>query len=149
MLHLLTPSSPTRPSSERWRQRRTKPRLAARWAARRAERYARRGYAGPAPRTNRGIGLPARPLAPQAQGPGGRPSPSCSWTVLLMVDGGRHQLGTGQFRQSAQRDGDPVGPVPRFVADFVGGFLDRSEEHTSELQSLMRRSYAVFCLKKK
>src|SRR3546814_3181481 len=27
--------------------------------------------------------------------------------------------------------------------------LDRSEEHTSELQSLMRLSYAVFCLKKK
>src|SRR3546814_8902400 len=29
------------------------------------------------------------------------------------------------------------------------GFNDRSEEHTSELQSLMRISYAVFCLKKK
>src|SRR3546814_9294990 len=28
------------------------------------------------------------------------------------------------------------------------GFLIRSEEHTSELQSLMRISYAVFCLKK-
>src|SRR3546814_10069501 len=28
-------------------------------------------------------------------------------------------------------------------------FLGRSEEHTSELQSLMRNSYAVFCLKKK
>src|SRR3546814_8862935 len=28
-------------------------------------------------------------------------------------------------------------------------FYDRSEEHTSELQSLMRISYAVFCLKKK
>src|SRR3546814_5029637 len=27
--------------------------------------------------------------------------------------------------------------------------LERSEEHTSELQSLMRSSYAVFCLKKK
>src|SRR3546814_9161675 len=27
--------------------------------------------------------------------------------------------------------------------------LERSEEHTSELQSLMRISYAVFCLKKK
>src|SRR3546814_3809161 len=27
--------------------------------------------------------------------------------------------------------------------------MDRSEEHTSELQSLMRTSYAVFCLKKK
>src|SRR3546814_10814597 len=29
------------------------------------------------------------------------------------------------------------------------GITDRSEEHTSELQSLMRSSYAVFCLKKK
>src|SRR3546814_1444879 len=29
------------------------------------------------------------------------------------------------------------------------GLSDRSEEHTSELQSLMRISYAVFCLKKK
>src|SRR3546814_8224735 len=28
-------------------------------------------------------------------------------------------------------------------------YTDRSEEHTSELQSLMRISYAVFCLKKK
>src|SRR3546814_5940741 len=28
-------------------------------------------------------------------------------------------------------------------------YIDRSEEHTSELQSLMRISYAVFCLKKK
>src|SRR3546814_6595761 len=33
----------------------------------------------------------------------------------------------------------------------LGGMrlVDRSEEHTSELQSLMRISYAVFCLKKK
>src|SRR3546814_155333 len=30
-----------------------------------------------------------------------------------------------------------------------GGLIRRSEEHTSELQSLMRTSYAVFCLKKK
>src|SRR3546814_5130366 len=41
----------------------------------------------------------------------------------------------------------------RVVADLVligvfAGFY-RSEEHTSELQSLMRISYAVFCLKKK
>src|SRR3546814_6063054 len=36
-------------------------------------------------------------------------------------------------------------------ADFRrdGSDFDRSEEHTSELQSLMRISYAVFCLKKK
>src|SRR3546814_7254937 len=32
---------------------------------------------------------------------------------------------------------------------FVMCISDRSEEHTSELQSLMRISYAVFCLKKK
>src|SRR3546814_2301325 len=34
---------------------------------------------------------------------------------------------------------------------YLGGTLglERSEEHTSELQSLMRISYAVFCLKKK
>src|SRR3546814_1127554 len=32
---------------------------------------------------------------------------------------------------------------------IVGFILARSEEHTSELQSLMRISYAVFCLKKK
>src|SRR3546814_10604743 len=31
----------------------------------------------------------------------------------------------------------------------TAGVVDRSEEHTSELQSLMRSSYAVFCLKKK
>src|SRR3546814_7939745 len=30
-----------------------------------------------------------------------------------------------------------------------GATVERSEEHTSELQSLMRISYAVFCLKKK
>src|SRR3546814_2707894 len=38
------------------------------------------------------------------------------------------------------------------VLGFAGGALGlvaRSEEHTSELQSLMRISYAVFCLKKK
>src|SRR3546814_10764885 len=38
----------------------------------------------------------------------------------------------------------------RAAVDAVGAReLDRSEEHTSELQSLMRISYAVFCLKKK
>src|SRR3546814_20173890 len=33
--------------------------------------------------------------------------------------------------------------------DDAGNFLGRSEEHTSDLQSLMRISYAVLCLKKK
>src|SRR3546814_540707 len=34
------------------------------------------------------------------------------------------------------------------AVEYING-LQRSEEHTSELQSLMRISYAVFCLKKK
>src|SRR3546814_7678847 len=36
--------------------------------------------------------------------------------------------------------------VKKMISSYVG---ERSEEHTSELQSLMRISYAVFCLKKK
>src|SRR3546814_10553407 len=48
----------------------------------------------------------------------------------------------------------PVLDDLQFGADAGGGVGDgkdanRSEEHTSELQSLMRISYAVFCLKKK
>src|SRR3546814_7629639 len=39
--------------------------------------------------------------------------------------------------------------VSRYVSDVVYPCEQRSEEHTSELQSLMRISYAVFCLKKK
>src|SRR3546814_7915264 len=48
-------------------------------------------------------------------------------------DGGLHGPGAGGAGR--RRDGDRDGPR-------------RSEEHTSELQSLMRISYAVFCLKK-
>src|SRR3546814_10266862 len=42
-------------------------------------------------------------------------------------------------------------PVSDFDSSFEAGQLAalRSEEHTSELQSLMRIPYAVFCLKKK
>src|SRR3546814_1519311 len=45
--------------------------------------------------------------------------------------------------------------ITRNVRELVGGlnkliaYAQRSEEHTSELQSLMRISYAVFCLKTK
>src|SRR3546814_3162844 len=42
-------------------------------------------------------------------------------------------------------------PLPPLMLDIrrAATLADRSEEHTSELQSLMRNSYAVFCLKKK
>src|SRR3546814_5309002 len=49
-----------------------------------------------------------------------------------------------------------TGTLGKALGGASGGFtsgrkeiIDRSEEHTSELQSLMRISYAVFCLKKK
>src|SRR3546814_3269287 len=47
--------------------------------------------------------------------------------------------------------GEGAGSVSRPLrTDFLpSDFSTRSEEHTSELQSLMRISYAVFCLKKK
>src|SRR3546814_9734372 len=48
--------------------------------------------------------------------------------------------------RSCEEDYQRKGPA--FVSAFVN-VLVRSEEHTSELQSLMRISYAVFCLKKK
>src|SRR3546814_8051243 len=47
---------------------------------------------------------------------------------------------------------DPPFSLPTTITrarSVGGGAARRSEEHTSELQSLMRISYAVFCLKKK
>src|SRR3546814_12414503 len=41
------------------------------------------------------------------------------------------------------------GAISVFGAEIYAASAIRSEEHTSELQSLMRISYAVFCLKKK
>src|SRR3546814_8292588 len=53
---------------------------------------------------------------------------------------------------SAQRQARPraaTGTVGPARGPARGAWCARSEEHTSELQSLMRISYAVFCLKKK
>src|SRR3546814_1388939 len=47
---------------------------------------------------------------------------------------------------------EPVEPVPVLNQTLIKMSrvpVERSEEHTSELQSIMRLSYAVFCLKKK
>src|SRR3546814_6108521 len=69
--------------------------------------------------------------------------------------------GPATLAEIAGASGMPVADVADFVnASLATGFADiapntppepaeRSEEHTSELQSLMRISYAVFCLKKK
>src|SRR3546814_7034440 len=51
---------------------------------------------------------------------------------------------------AGSRDLPPPAPCPHRAAWWRSPRLPaRSEEHTSELQSLMRISYAVFCLKKK
>src|SRR3546814_1028056 len=58
----------------------------------------------------------------------------------------------GLFDAAAFRDRSGIGRnLAIKVLEFFdkAGFTRRSEEHTSELQSLMRISYAVFCLKKK
>src|SRR3546814_10904427 len=52
------------------------------------------------------------------------------------------------YIQSATLNGKPWNK-PWFSHDDIKQGATRSEEHTSELQSLMRISYAVFCLKKK
>src|SRR3546814_3393360 len=74
------------------------------------------------------------------------------------VQPGIDDRGVARHRQA----GDPEGTaarlithrrnrrfVPERMAPSRRGAQGRSEEHTSELQSLMRISYAVFCLKKK
>src|SRR3546814_15715059 len=73
------------------------------------------------------------------------------YTTLFRSDGDQQALG-GELPDHGQQ---LPGPEDRVALEVVAErpvaqhFEKRSEEHTSELQSLMRISYAVFCLKKK
>src|SRR3546814_4083130 len=68
--------------------------------------------------------------------------------VQALVEEFLHELGDGGELQ--RRNMDPrVGRLHRQRERPPRWRRHRSEEHTSELQSLMRISYAVFCLKKK
>src|SRR3546814_9909860 len=80
-------------------------------------------------------------------------SPYCVAAGLIHGD-----AGLAQFTEEAVRDpralalaakvGYVIDPDNEYPANYTGHIrAERSEEHTSELQSLMRRSYAVFCLK--
>src|SRR3546814_4156106 len=60
-----------------------------------------------------------------------------------------HQPGERADRTALHVEPDRHQPLEHRSADIVIDIRTRSEEHTSELQSLMRISYAVFCLKKK
>src|SRR3546814_3949846 len=71
--------------------------------------------------------------------------------------GTRHRIKRGQSKKGAtsaprharRSDGAAACPCLNQRNRPLDGLAYRSEEHTSELQSLMRSSYAVFCLKKK
>src|SRR3546814_8952913 len=64
------------------------------------------------------------------------------------LDGGKTQLFEPGAALNWRHDPVPV-RIPGNEHFRESNQLSRSEEHTSELQSLMRISYAVFCLKKK
>src|SRR3546814_7289292 len=140
---------------------------------RRHRRDGARG-AGPGHRPARAAERPARaghlPHGPPLRPPPGRwsetqPKMECSWPMALALR---------EIRRAKARFGLLIAAVgllmfliltqqalqSGLITAFVGGLekqsapvlvysVDRSEEHTSELQSLMRISYAVFCLKKK
>src|SRR3546814_8248649 len=69
--------------------------------------------------------------------------PRAAMLCLPLLPGGTKRYSMAVWRADQQMKG-PSCCANRNPAAFV-----RSEEHTSELQSLMRISYAVFCLKKK
>src|SRR3546814_9533016 len=68
-------------------------------------------------------------------------SPAPTWPGTASAPPPPRSPGSGR---TARRCSRPPTPASRATASAT-----RSEEHTSELQSLMRISYAVFCLKKK
>src|SRR3546814_4302413 len=73
----------------------------------------------------------------------GANSPSAS---TAGVDGQSASISAGT---SGLRGAGCGGALRTSTGVLAGSALGRSEEHTSELQSLMRITYAVFCLKKK
>src|SRR3546814_4634776 len=93
--------------------------------------------------------------------------PALSFSGRVALSGGSRGGGTGRIewqqagdryrvtlsapvsRQSWRLSGDDASATIEGIAGGPRSDTDRSEEHTSELQSLMRISYAVFCLNKK
>src|SRR3546814_6603144 len=73
-----------------------------------------------------------------------KPCPALAMGSTTDIDQSRI---VGQPRQQLRRYAQNIAVAGRFRC--IATQQRRSEEHTSELQSLMRISYAVFCLKKK
>src|SRR3546814_2604188 len=70
-----------------------------------------------------------------------------SWARLMTICSRPQWCCSPPIRSTATRTWNPISMRWRQACSFF--LSSRSEEHTSELQSLMRISYAVFCLKKK
>src|SRR3546814_18196474 len=71
---------------------------------------------------------------------------------LMPMLGAPAQWEAATLREAFERRSKEIPGSTALLATIMRSylrFLIRSEEHTSELQSLMRISYAVFCLKKK
>src|SRR3546814_10796264 len=66
---------------------------------------------------------------------------------------GMPSFGLANIGFSGNATGRSIDPTLRAQGQFLprctGGGTDRTDEHTSELQSLMRTPYAAFCLEKK
>src|SRR3546814_813876 len=81
-----------------------------------------------------------------------------AFTVMIILNIAKRVVGmvVDSVSDVMQLSAEQIRPAPEFGASVdtrfitgLGAIDDRSEEHTSELQSLMRISYAVFCLNKK
>src|SRR3546814_10149501 len=72
-----------------------------------------------------------------------------SHAPIVPPSGGQGGLPYAAICFRPRASGEPAPAAPCRVRAGAVHLLPRSEEHTSELQSLMRISYAVFCLKKK
>src|SRR3546814_4155000 len=86
---------------------------------------------------------------PRNQGCDGSFNDECAAT--LKEDGDMAVAGHGNGQESLarlRRQGDKSGIARSQSRSMARRVTPRTEEHTSELQSLVRSSYAVFCLKK-
>src|SRR3546814_4998617 len=67
-----------------------------------------------------------------------------------LITGSLFLIAGGFWQRAREYDLEAYGGLAQVAPKLAAAtILARSEEHTSELQSLMRISYAVFCLKKK
>src|SRR3546814_3010793 len=73
----------------------------------------------------------------------------CLGVDILSTDRRGVPVGRGNGHHSINGPVDQIRSIERYAIVLVLKLFLRSEEHTSELQSLMRISYAVFCLNKK